>query len=424
MIVAVLAGTCVGRAALSQHSSEGAPPALAGDWRQAESAMLGEPVQLTFPERFAKAGEAYFSPDGRRVIFQAVEAPKGGEEASPFYCMYVADLSRTIEGKAFALENIRRVSPQGSANTCGWFDPVRPDEVIFGSTLVKPSDDQKSGFQVGTRKYQWMFPSEMEIVLAHLTADDAPMATPAPIFALPNYDAECSFSSDGRFVLYTHVEDRPKDLPEGTPHRADGNIYIYDTVTRSHHAIVVAPGYDGGPFFSPDGKSICYRSDRAGNDLLQIFVADLRFEKDSGGSMIPVGVEREYQLTNNEHVNWCPYWHPSGKYLVYGTSEVGHFNYEVFAIGVDREAMSKAAETTIEGQTVDATSAWHARVTHAPGADILPAFSTDGTLMMWTAQRGADGKGRPSSQLWITRWRVPSSLTPRDVLQDASLGGH
>ena len=40
---------------------------------------------------------------------------------------------------------------------------------------------------------------------------------------------------------------------------------------------MAADGYDGGPFFSPDEKMICYRSDRQLNDLLQIYV-DHRIE--------------------------------------------------------------------------------------------------------------------------------------------------
>ena len=47
-----------------------------------------------------------------------------------------------------------------------WFHPTQPWRVIFGSTLVRPSNDQKAGFQVGTRKYVWMFPDEMDVVQA------------------------------------------------------------------------------------------------------------------------------------------------------------------------------------------------------------------------------------------------------------------
>jgi len=62
-------------------------------------------------------------------------------------------------------------------------------------------------------------------------------------------------------------------------------------------------GYDGGPFFVPDGKRIVYRSDRKGNDLLQIFVADLKF--DAKGDI--TGITNERQLTDDANVNWGPY---------------------------------------------------------------------------------------------------------------------
>jgi Tol biopolymer transport system component len=47
------------------------------------------------------------------------------------------------------------------------------------------------------------------------------------------------------------------------------------------------------------------------------------------------------------------------------------------------------------------------RITHAPGADILPAFSADGKYLIWTSQRAgkAAGEQRPASQLWVARWR-------------------
>jgi Tol biopolymer transport system component len=207
-----------------------------------------------------------------------------------------------------------------------------------------------------------------------------------PVFTRPNYDAECSYSPDGRFILYAHIEAHK----EGE--KPDANIYVFDTKTGKHHLIVKAPGYDGGPFFSPDGKSICYRSDRKGNDLLQLFVADLEFKNG-----VPIGITKEYQLTDNKHVNWCPYWHPSGKYLVYGTSEVSHGNYEVFAIECDMGELRHGR---------DPKNLKHVRVTQASGADILPSFSPDGRMMMWTSQRGPkiESEEKPSSQLWIAEW--------------------
>lgn len=388
-------------------------------WRDAEAPFLANAVQLTSRDEFVKAGEAYFSPDGKWIIFQAVPVPEAGKDADPFYAMYVGRVVRSHQGGVAGLRDVARVSPPGSANTCGWFHPAVPGELLLGSTLVRPAEDQKSGFQVGSRKYVWMFPSEMEIVRAFYKpmweaqfdardpSEPRPLSQntddpPAALFGRPNYDAECSYDPSGRFVLYAHIEN---ELQMGRP---DANIYVFDTVTREHHPIVVAPGYDGGPFFSPDARSICYRSDRKGDDLLQIFVADLKFEDG-----VPVGITREYQLTSGDTVNWAPFWHPSGRFLVYGTSEVSHGNYEVFAIEIDRDLMHKSAEGVASGAVQ--VPAKRVRITQAQGADVLPVFSPDGRSMMWTAQRGplAPGESKPSSQLWAADWVADPFSQPR-----------
>ena len=45
-----------------------------------------------------------------------------------------------------------------------------------------------------------------------------------------------------------------------------------DADGKNPRRITNKEGYDGGPFFSPDGKKIIYRSDRKKNDLLQLFI--------------------------------------------------------------------------------------------------------------------------------------------------------
>lgn len=396
-----------------------APAAAPVDWKVAESALLTRHIQLTRREDFIKAGEAYFSRDGRRIIFQAIPVPKAGDGPDQFYSMYVADVAfddETVKG----LTNIKRVSPPGSANTCGWFHPTDNNRVLFGSTIVLPSAKGKPGFQVGTSRYIWQFPEEMEVVTVDPKLQTrGAAADPKPLFSRPGYDAECSYSADGRLVLYANV-DPAKAKPDG---HQDADIYIFDTKTGVQHPIVVAPGYDGGPFFSADGDWICYRSDRAGNDLLQVYVAKLKYQVDADGTRIPVGIEREYQLTHNEHVNWGPFWHPSGGFLVYATSEVSHRNYEVFAIEADLkklEALSStdAARAEVSGApSVVVPDARTRRVTFADGADVLPVFSPDGKYMMWTSQRGPklDSEEKPSSQLWIASWPEGDEEKPLSV---------
>jgi hypothetical protein len=397
---ALAAAACAQQDGAKHDAAPPAAPAPVIDWRAAEAPVLTHHVQLTSRDQFLKAGEAYFG-QGDWIIFQAVPVPESGKAPDPFYSMYVAKLTHSADGHITGLEKTQRISPPGSYNTCGWFHPQLPGTVIFASTLGVPSNDQPGGFRVGTRSYVWTFPKETEIVTVGVRDIFADVvgknpsyaakgqAQPTVLFSRPDYDAECSYSKDGRFVLYAHVRE---DRKEGE--RADADIWIYDTETKLQHPIVVAEGYDGGPFFSPDGKRICYRSDRKKNDLLQLYIADLKFDADG----VPVGIQREYQITDNDAVNWAPFWHPSGKFLVYGTSEVGHDNYEIFAIEVDNAKLAADGPKSRASSTLRRTP-----VTHAPGADVLPVFSFDGKTMMWTAQRGpmAPGEQKPSSQLWV-----------------------
>ncbi|MBS0191188.1 MAG: hypothetical protein U0573_15270 [Phycisphaerales bacterium] len=393
---------------LQPADAESAP----SDWRADESRLLSDWVALTNRSEFVKAGEAYFSPDGMRIIFQAVPVPPQGVEPDQHYSMYVADLTRDAQGKLTGLSNTRRVSPKGSASTCGWFHPKDRNLILFGCTIEPPLAPNKPGFQVGTNKYVWSFPENMKVVTLDLsTLKQGSEPAPKPLFDRPGYCAEASYDPTGRFVLYANV-DPAKQVGE----KPDADIFIYDTSSGTHIPLVVAPGYDGGPFFAPGARRICYRSDRSGTDLLQLYAADLKF--DSG--QVPSGIEREYQLTSNEHVNWGPFWNPSGEFLVYATSEMGHRNYEVFALKVDPALLEAAAAVAspqagavrtgvnlAPAPTATVPGLPRARVTFAAGADVLPVFSPDGGWMIWTAQRSepAPGETKPSSQVWAARWK-------------------
>ena len=355
-----------GRAATSATSTPTPTPLT--DFRTTEASVLTHHVQLTFPDRFSKAGESYFSPDDRTIVFQAIEKPVGDAAPAEFYSMYVADVVRGADGRISAIANIKRISPEGSANTCGWFHPKHPEILIFGSTIVPPSNKETPGYQRGTGKYRWQFPPEMRIVQVNLrTADGTASSLKTLVGDGNGYAAECSFSPDGRTLLYTEVD--PK---------TQGDLWVMDMPSGEKRKIVDAPGYDGGPFFTPDGSGIIFRSDRQGDSLLQIFSADL--VRDPSGKV--TGVSNERALTKNEHVNWCPYYHPDGRHFIYGSSEMGHQNYEVMM----RDAMHP--ESSI-------------RITNCSGADVLPVFSHDGKWMMWTAQRGT---GEKSSQIWAAEF--------------------
>ncbi len=382
--LAVIAGSVCGLA--GAIAADPAPT-----WAEQEADALRGHVQLTFPDRFVKAGESYFSPDGKWIIFQAVPRPAPGVEPDIHYSMYVARL-RHEQGRIVGAETPLLVSPPGSANTCGFFHPTEPGRIIFGSTLTPPAAPDQAGYQRGSNDYRWAFPDEMEVVtrLVPEIARAAPAAeepsaglftstTPTPMWTRPGYDAECAFSPDGRYIVHTRVD----------PATGDPDLYIYDTLLGAASPIVKKPGYDGGPFFSADGRRVCYRSDRRGDDLLQLFVTDLVPAVGADGA--PTTRLVEHQLTDNGQVNWAPFWHPSGGFLVYTTSEVSHRNYEVFAIEAPRF-----------GEPTDAPLRTR-RLTFAEGFDGMPVFTGDGRWMMWTSQRGEiyAGDDRPSTQVWV-----------------------
>lgn len=375
-VLVLFCGQLQARSTASDAAFADQPP-----WVEAEAGLLRNHVQLTSGDRFRKAGECYFSPDDQQIIFQAVEKRDDPADEEPHYQMYVADLvyhGQRITG----IENITRLSPPGSANTCGWFHPTEPGVVIFGSTIVPPVSPDKVGYQRDTSRYVWQFPQEMDIVRCDLSRADGTAATLERLVSNPDaYLAECVIRYDGRYLVYCEHQ-----VSEGTN---GGDLFIMDMKTGRTVPATGSTGYDGGPFFSPEGKRICYRSDRRGDDLLQIFVAELAIDR--SGNVL--GIDREFQLTDNTHVNWAPYWHPDGRHLVYTTSEIGHENYEVFVI--DADAAYEGGSTRYGTR--------RRRVTYADKFDGLPVFNRDASVMMWTSQRSADR----TSQVWAAEFIMP-----------------
>ena len=89
---------------LSLALTVGAEPA--DDWKVAEATHLKNITQVS--RDFVRAGEGYFSPDGKRAIFQAEEKDTG----NPFYQIFVQDLPN---GRPL------RISPGMGRTTCSYF---------------------------------------------------------------------------------------------------------------------------------------------------------------------------------------------------------------------------------------------------------------------------------------------------------------
>lgn len=324
----ILAVFQLARAAKRSSSKVDTQPAAA-ESREPEF-LLRNVEQLTTPEMgFDRAGEAYFSPDGTQIIFQAVPRGKQGYQ---IHVMSLAD------------RKPRMVSTGRGECTCAFF---RPDgrKILFASSHLGEeaggSAGKASGYQRKDQRYAWNFNPGMDIFEANPDGTELKRLTDAP-----GYDAEGAYSPDGKSIAFT--SQRTGDL----------ELWIMNADGSNPRQITHKKGYDGGPFISPDNRRVIFRADRKGDDLLQIFVIDATGQN-------------ERQLTRNEFVNWGPYWHPAGHSVIYATSRHGHENYELYLLNVDTGAEQ--------------------RVTTRPGFDGLPAFRADGRKLMWTSKRGPDG---------------------------------
>jgi TolB protein len=371
-------------------AGRGAAPAE--DLSELERRFLSAPVRVT--AGMPRAGEGYFAPDARRICYQAVP------EGYPFYQIFVQPFAAAAPAPAEAV----RISPGRGRTTCSWFSPDGTG-LLFASSHLDPrmdateraareqaEEDRRTGRR---RRYQWDFDPCSDIFLAALDPATGRATGLRRLTSAPGYDAECSFSPDGRRILF--VSDRD----------GDADIYVMNADGTELRQLTDAPGYDGGPFFSPDGRFITYRTDRVEKDMLQIHV----MRADGTGDL---------PLTAGNGVRWAPYWHPRKPWLIWTGADhsdpQARPNYDLWICRYDGG----------EGPTPAFRAAPPLRITDHAGADVLPVFSPDGGLLMWTASRDGDGGRGSSSQLWVSRLdeaAVEAALPPLPPATPAAAPG-
>ena len=305
--------------------------------------------QLTFGGENA---EPYFSPDGRRLIFQATIPGAACDQ------QYTLDL---------ATGKVKLVSTGRGRTTCGYYDYPEGDRIVFASTheagdSCPPRPDLSQG-------YVWALYESYDIY------EELPDGSGLkPITRTPGYDAEATWCHRGGRLVFTSMRDGDLDLYSMDE---DGNV----------KRLTDEPGYDGGAFFSPDCSEIVWRANRPEGEAL----ADYR-RLLAKGLIRPKALEiyisksdgsAPRRLTSNGAANFCPTFLADGNRVIY-SSNVGADAREFDLWLIDKRAGDPE------------------RVTTAPGFDGFPHFSPDGRWIAWASNRAAPETHE--TNLFIARW--------------------
>ncbi len=305
--------------------------------------------QLTFGGENA---EAYFSFDGRRLVFQST---RDGRACDQEYVMWP-------DGSHLGL-----VSTGKGRVTCGYFFPDG-SRVLYSSThATSPDCPPRPDFSKG---YVWAL-YDYQLYTARPDGADVRALAPAP-----GYNAEATISKDG-WIVFTSTRDGDLDLYKM---RLDGS-----RLTR----LTSTPGYDGGAFFSHDGKRIVFRASRPSNDAQLAEYRELLAQKLVRPTTLEIWVmdadgKNARQVTRLGAASFAPYFMRDDRRIIF-SSNVGDptgRNFDLYVVNGDGSGLE--------------------RVTYNDTFDGFPMFSPDGRQLVFASNRNGSRPGE--TNIFIADW--------------------
>src|ERR1041385_218307 len=308
--------------------------------------------QLTFGGENA---EAYFSSDGKQLIFQST---RDGHGCDQIYAM-------NVDGS-----NVKMLLNGEGRTTCSYFYP-NGKRILYSSThrgdkQCPPRPDYSKG-------YVWAVYPTYDIFIANLDGSNAKQLTNTP-----GYDAETTITLDGKKLVFTSM--RGGDL----------DVYTMDADGKNVRQLTNELGYDGGPFWSYDGKQIVYRAYHPKNEEEKKDYLDLLKQNLIRPTTLEIWVmnadgSNKRQVTSNGKANFGPYFFPDGKRIIFASNmddSKGGRNFDLYKINVDGTGLE--------------------RITYSDAFDGFPMFSPDGKKLVFASNR--NGKVQGETNVFIAEW--------------------
>ena len=307
--------------------------------------------QLTFGGNNA---EAYFSPDGRRLIFQRQERVDAGCDQ---------EYTMKVDGS-----DLHRVSNGEGRTTCGyWYQDGH--RILYSSTFehgaaCPPPPDRSKG-------YVWPL-NDLEIYTARADGSDLVRLTRNDA-----YDAEATVSPDGRRIVFTSTRD------------GDIELYTMNVDGSDVRRVTRRVGYDGGAFFSPDGTMLVWRAAYPESAADSADYLGLLARKLVRPTRLELWVARAdgseaRQVTHLDAASFAPFFHPDGRRIIFASNypDRRSRNFDLYLVNLDGSGLE--------------------RVTTSPEFDAFPMFSPDGRRLVFASNRNAAQPGE--TNLFIADW--------------------
>jgi TolB protein len=299
--------------------------------------------------------EAYWSPDGKRLVFQSTR------DGVPCDQIFVMNADGSDQ---------RMVSTGKGRTTCGYF-LADNKHIVYASThaagdACPPPADRSKG-------YVWAVYPSYDIFLATDQGKILKKLTDAP-----GYDAEATVNWKTGKIVYTSLASGDLDL---WTMNSDGSGKMQ--VTRE-------TGYDGGAFFSLDGRQLVWRANHPAapeslkryQDLLaenlttpmkmEIFIANA----DGSGTR---------QLTHFNCASFAPTFTPDGRKILFASNkhECDGRKFELFLMNADGSGLQQ--------------------LTRFGGFTSFPEFSPDGKRLVFSSDFQA--KSRYEFNIFVADWK-------------------